>query len=65
MPMQRSNTHATLLSLLTMTNIMVTLLALIGFAGLIGHVWSSMELPSGTGPSRVEAFTEPASAPAP
>ncbi len=63
--MQRSNTHATLLSLLTVTNIVVTILALIGFAGLIGHVWSSMELSSDTGPSRVEASTGPVSDPAP
>lgn len=63
--MHRSNAHATLLSLLTVTNIVVTILALIGFAGLIGHVWSSMELPSQSDPSRVEASTRPVSGPTP
>lgn len=59
--MQRSSAHSTLLSLLTVTNIVVTILALIGFAGLVGHVWSSMELPSESNSSRVEASTQPVS----
>lgn len=58
MTIQRANLHATVLSLLTVTNIAVTILALIGFVGLLGHVWSSMDHPSESERSQAETSAQ-------